>query len=261
MALPAVPLSRRAARQGRASARICPVLADGALTTVHVAAYAGASTDVRVATLAPAEPLVSWCARAGVRDAIVGGFFLRSRALPLGELRIDGESREHVPFDAPWDRLRACVHVDDGRLRIAPRPLLPARPAGDLLQAGPLLVDSGRNVVSGVPDPEGFSSASGQFDADITAGRYPRAAIATGGGLTWAIACDGRSPTDAGMTLTELADFALGLGAETAINLDGGGSASLVCGGTLVNCPREEHGADLAPGRAVHTALVFAPRA
>ena len=32
------------------------------------------------------------------------------------------------------------------------------------------------------------------------------------------------------------------LGAVSAMNLDGGGSTSLVCGGRLRNVPREEHG-------------------
>ena len=36
------------------------------------------------------------------------------------------------------------------------------------------------------------------------------------------------------------------LGADEAINLDGGGSASLVLGGGLRNRPREEHG--IEPG-------------
>ncbi len=51
------------------------------------------------------------------------------------------------------------------------------------------------------------------------------------------------------------------LGAERAINLDGGGSASLVLGGELVNEPREEHGLALAGGRPVSTAIAFEPRA
>jgi exopolysaccharide biosynthesis protein len=50
------------------------------------------------------------------------------------------------------------------------------------------------------------------------------------------------------------------LGAREALNLDGGGSASLICGGALRNTPREEHGMLVPGGRAVATALVFAPR-
>jgi Flp pilus assembly secretin CpaC len=47
------------------------------------------------------------------------------------------------------------------------------------------------------------------------------------------------------------------LGAETAINLAGGGSASLVCGGRLQNRPRETGGVPLLGGRPVASALVF----
>jgi len=43
----------------------------------------------------------------------------------------------------------------------------------------------------------------------------------------------------------------------SAINLDGGGSTSLVCAGRLRNRPREAHGIVLPGGRAVSTALVF----
>ena len=72
--------------------------------------------------------------------------------------------------------------------------------------------------------------------------------------------CDGRGRHDAGLTLSELADELVRLGAHTAINLDGGGSTSLVCGGELRNRPREEHGIDIAGGRPVTSALVFEPR-
>jgi exopolysaccharide biosynthesis protein len=49
-------------------------------------------------------------------------------------------------------------------------------------------------------------------------------------------------------------------GAESAINLDGGGSTTLVCDGVMRNVPRETHGVEIAGGRAVSTALVFAAR-
>jgi exopolysaccharide biosynthesis protein len=59
------------------------------------------------------------------------------------------------------------------------------------------------------------------------------------------------------MTLVELADALVTLGADDALNLDGGGSAALVHEGLLRNRPREQHGADLLDGRPVVTALVF----
>ena len=50
------------------------------------------------------------------------------------------------------------------------------------------------------------------------------------------------------------------LGAEDAINLDGGGSASLVCDGALVNEPREIDGTRFRGGRPIVTALTFSAR-
>jgi hypothetical protein len=146
-------------------------------------------------------------------------------------------------------------------VHIAHRGALPAEPAGDLLQAGPLLVSGGRSTVGDEADPEGFSAGARQFDSDISDGRHPRAALARRGRELFAVACDGRTHSDAGMTLTELAQALIDLGAEDAINLDGGGSASLVHRGRLRNCPREEHGIDLLEGRPIVTAVTFQPRA
>ena len=60
--------------------------------------------------------------------------------------------------------------------------------------------------------------------------------------------------------MEELATAMADLGASDAINLDGGGSTSLVVDGALVNTPREEHGLELAGGREVATALRFVAR-
>jgi Phosphodiester glycosidase len=256
----AAPLTRDANAREAAAARLRTPLAGGAHTTVHVAAYELGATELRAIVLRRPEPLVSWCGRRGVTDAIVGGFFIRSSGRPLGELRTGGIPRMSKAFLSPWDRERACVHVHAGGVRIARRPDLPDRPRGDLLQAGPLLVSGGEPVVCDGEDPEGFSAGNAQFDSDITDGRHPRAALGVGGGLLLAVACDGRSADDAGMTLGELAGQMAALGAEQAINLDGGGSASLVCDGQLVNEPRELEGTPIPGGRPIVTALTFAAR-
>ncbi len=236
------------------------ILADGKRTTVHVASYVAEDTAVRLAVLRPAQPLEAWCARHGVEEAIVAGFFTRPGNVPLGELRTHGIRRRAVPFIAPWDEIRACVHLAGGRVALAPRAELSAEPTGDLVQAGPMLVSDGQAVVTEGRDAEGFSIASAQFDSDITAGRYPRAALALAPGRILAVAADGRSWRDAGLTLRELAEVLLVLGAEHAINLDGGGSASLVCGGELRNRPRAEHDIELHGGRPVASALILQPR-
>ena len=231
-------------------------LRDGARTTLYVASYPLADTQVRVVRLPHPTPLASWCDATGTSEAMVGGFFARPHGTPLGELRQSGVERRHVPFDAPWADVRACLHVGGDGIEIARRHELPAAPEGDLLQAGPLLVDRGR--VACADDTEGFAAGARQFDSDITDGRYPRAALAIARrGRLLAVACDGRADDEAGLTMTELAEVLIALGAVQALNLDGGGSTSLIAGGRLCNIPRESHGVELAGGRPISTALTF----
>jgi hypothetical protein len=229
-------------------------------TTVHVASYDADTTEIRVAALAGQAPLEAWCQARGVEEAVVGGFFARPDGKPLGEVRVAGEGLEHVAFDAPWHRVRACVHASDGAVRIAPRDALDAAPGGDLLQAGPMLLRSGEIVFDRAADAEGFSAGSAQFDSDITDGRHPRAALGVSGERLVAVACDGRAADEAGLTLEELAGFMAELGCVDALNLDGGGSTSLVSGGRLVNRPRRAFD-ELEPGgRPISTALLLLPR-
>ncbi len=232
-------------------------LADGGRTTVHVARYARAATDLRVVRLRRPQPLAAWCARNGAPEALVGGFHALPQGTPLGELRTRGMERRYVPFDAPWEGVRACVGVAGGSVSIARRNELPPQPRGDLLQAGPLLVCDGVAVDG---DDEGFSSGARQFDSDITVGRHPRAALGVTSDHLLALACDGRADDEAGLSVTELAELLVALGALRALNLDGGGSTSLVCGGELRNHPREKHGLALPGGRAISTALLFKAR-
>jgi hypothetical protein len=241
-------------------------LADGHRTTAYVATYPLEHVRLRVARLPALSVLSTWCHQTGVREALVGGFYVRHigtppetlhSGSPLGQLWLNGVAQPHVPFSAPWADVRACVHVDNGGVRIARRDALPETPGGDLLQAGPLLVRDGA-VVDG--DDEGFSAGAAQFDSDITDGRHPRAALGCDGERLVALVCDGRSDDDAGLTISELASAMGDLGAREALNLDGGGSTTLICGGRLRNVPRESHGLPVPGGRAIATALVFAPR-
>ncbi len=233
---------------------------DGAATTVHVARYARSDFSAKLVRIAPPVALTEWSLANGVEDAIVGGFFIRAEGTPLGELRLDGAAQPSQPFDPPWDRARACLHIDGDAISCGRRDQYEAEPRGDLLQAGPMLVAGGVNRLDGGADPEGFSAGAHQFDSDITRGRYPRAALGISPSHLIAVVCDGRGDTDAGMSLPELATTMVELGAGQAINLDGGGSASLLVAGELANVPREEHGANLRGGRAISTAIAFAGR-
>lgn len=74
--------------------------------------------------------------------------------------------------------------------------------------------------------------------------RHPRTAVAKmKDGKLLMITVDGRQPSvSVGMTLQELAEYLLSLGAVDAINLDGGGSTTMVLDGTVVNKPSDANG-------------------
>ncbi|WP_354701733.1 hypothetical protein DSM112329_02061 [Paraconexibacter sp. AEG42_29] len=252
--IPAVPAAEPVLRPSLETLQ--PRLADGRTTSVYVAAFPLAGLQLSVRRLDEPATLVRWCRDAGVQHAIVGGFFVRPHNSPLGELRIDGLPIAHVPFTAPWDRVRASVHAGPAGVAIARRHELPAAPDGDLLQAGPLLVRDGASAITAL-DEEGFSAGADQFDSDISDGRHPRSALALTDTHLLAVTCDGRHESDAGLTLGELAAQLVALGARSGMNLDGGGSTALVCDGALVNRPREQHGVDLLDGRPISTALVL----
>jgi hypothetical protein len=229
---------------------------DGGETTVYLVRHPVARTRVSVACFAPPERLDRWCAAHGHAEAMVAGFFVRDPFRPLGEVRIGGAPVPHEPVAEPWGAARGCVHID-GAVRLAPRGELAPEPPGDLVQAGPLLVRAGRVVVED-GDREGFSAGSGQFDSDITVGRYPRCALGVGDGELLAVCCDGRrSGVDAGLELGELARLMVSFGARDAINLDGGGSATLVHRGHLLNRPYSSVDQPGPESRPVVTALLF----
>ncbi len=102
------------------------------------------------------------------------------------------------------------------------------------LSFGPALVDDGE-ILSGIDDVE----IDTNFGNHSIQGNQPRTAI----GLIDTnhfvfVAVDGRSEGySRGVTMTELAQIFVDLGASTAYNLDGGGSTTMVFNGELVNNP------------------------
>jgi exopolysaccharide biosynthesis protein len=73
--------------------------------------------------------------------------------------------------------------------------------------------------------------------------RHPRTAIARiKDGRALLVTVDGRSETSAGMSLQELAEMLLEMGATDAMNLDGGGSTTMVLDGKVVNRPSDKEG-------------------
>jgi hypothetical protein len=86
--------------------------------------------------------------------------------------------------------------------------------------------------------------------------RHPRTAIASlPGNKALLVVVDGRQPAlSVGMSLDELARLMIELGAEEAINLDGGGSSTMTIGGKVVN-----HPSDVTGERPVSDAILVLP--
>jgi hypothetical protein len=231
---------------------------DGDETTVYLVRHPLATTHVSVLHFPEPRRLDHWCATTGHPEAIVAGFFVRDPYRPLGEVRLRGTPVEHERVPEPWASARACVHVD-GSVNLASRAQLGGQPPGDLVQAGPLLVQDGAPL-SERADAEGFSAGSEQFDSDITIGRYPRCALGVSDDELLAVCSDGRrSGVDAGLDLGELARLMISFGAREAINLDGGGSATLVHRGHLLNRPYSNYDQPAPESRPIVTALLFDP--
>ena len=71
-------------------------------------------------------------------------------------------------------------------------------------------------------------------------GKNPRTAIGlTGGGRILLVVVDGRRKGSQGVTLAKMGQIMRGLGARFALNLDGGGSSTMVVKGKIRNVPSE----------------------
>jgi hypothetical protein len=96
-----------------------------------------------------------------------------------------------------------------------------------------------------------------QLRDGFTAERHPRTVIgASKDGTIWLITVDGRnSQVSVGMTFAELQRLALDLKLYYALNLDGGGSTTMVVNGAIVNHPSDPTGP-----RRVSDGIIVTPR-
>lgn len=102
----------------------------------------------------------------------------------------------------------------------------------EAMAAGPRLLKAGRRL------------SYADFDADYGAARHPRTAVGIDAArrTAWLVTIDGRqSDFSVGASLDELTEIFVSLGATDAINLDGGGSTTMVVatpsGPALLNRP------------------------
>ena len=149
----------------------------------------------------------------------------KSNGIMVSPVRQYGTAPDPAMVFAP-NRLASIGNVTTAQAASAQWAIAGVGPSSTDTVPGTLLVTDGMNT-----------GTTARVDPLV---RNPRTAIGTNaqGTLVYIAVVDGRQPTwSVGMTLPELANVLIGMGAWRAINLDGGGSSSFLHsppGGTLV---------------------------
>ena len=112
-----------------------------------------------------------------------------------------------------------------------------------------------------IPDVKGSPVAIGGGPALVRGGkavsfgglqpRHPRVAMGWNKSHYFLVEVDGRQKISAGMTFPELAAYMVKIGCDEAINLDGGGSATIWVYGSVMNSPSEGRERPAANGLVV----------
>jgi len=132
-------------------------------------------------------------------------------------------------------RVGGAVTLDQSLRSLLPDPQALWERVRYAASAGPVLWSAGQRVLD--PAAESISRV-------FCAARHPRtAAGARADGTLLLVTVDGRQPAaSVGMSCDELADLMRELGAVDAVNLDGGGSTTMVAGSRTLNQPSDDEG-------------------
>jgi exopolysaccharide biosynthesis protein len=106
-----------------------------------------------------------------------------------------------------------------------------------LVGGWPRIIRDGKNIAPYIDSLEGTFYKFSEV-------KHPRTGIGFSKDSTiiYLVTVDGRQESMSGMTLNEFADFMLSLGVYQALNLDGGGSTTMVINGEVVNSPSDSTG-------------------
>ncbi len=182
-----------------------------------------------------------------------GGYVVKERRWHVGKTAIPRQgavlSYGGLSPPAPLDRLAPGDRVT---LRETWKPA--SGQAADRWRAAEDVVSGAGLLRRGNADVRGWDA---EHLARGFLGRHPRTMFGIDrAGYAWLVTVDGRQPdTSAGMTLAELQRLARRIGLTDALNLDGGGSTTMVVAGSIVNQPSDPTGA-----RTVSDVLLVLPR-
>jgi exopolysaccharide biosynthesis protein len=114
------------------------------------------------------------------------------------------------------------------------------------ISGGPILVRRAKRQRFKAPDSDSY-----EFSSVVE--RHPRSAIGWNENYFFLVTVDGRQKgVSAGMTLDELATYLVELGCQEAMNLDGGGSATLWYDGKVRNHPCDGYEREVANSLIVY---------
>jgi hypothetical protein len=134
--------------------------------------------------------------------------------------------------------VRAMASGDTVRVLLSTLPRSPfGAPLTLVIGGWPRILQDGKDVAGDAATVEGTISRNAET-------RHPRTAIgfSRDSSTLFLLVVDGRSQRSVGTTLIELAALMRQLGAWNAMNFDGGGSTTMVIGGTVVNAPSDPAG-------------------
>ena len=205
------------------------------------------------------ETTTALAAKAGAVAAVNGSFFnMRAPYGSVNYLRVDGAEQSPNAYDAYENRRRGrstrqtgAVATFQGGLYVLKSDSLQAWERGieaeDVVTTGPLL------LIGGEPEPV----VKDRFNTN----RHPRTAVGRrADGTVLLLVADGRNKQAAGLSMLELLQVMEALGCVDAINLDGGGSTTMVVRGQVVNHPSDNNQFDAAGERPVANAIVITER-
>jgi hypothetical protein len=129
-------------------------------------------------------------------------------------------------------------------LRVSTDTLPDLRGATTAISGGPIVLHAGR-----VQQPVLPTGPNGRlFRYRHMWQRHPRTALGWNDRYFYLVVVDGRQPAlSVGMTMSELGQYLWELGCQEAVNLDGGGSATLWYDGAVKNRPSDRGAPSLAP--------------
>ena len=206
--------------------------------------------------------------RRGAIAAVNGGFFALDDGRPIAMLKAGGRllgttrrprgavamTDRHGGVRLLFDRVSVGTTTETKRHRDPVYETRLGSPAKEWARARDAVSGAGLLVLDGrVFDDWHEEGLSPAFDTT----RHPRTMVGVDADhAIWLVTIDGRQPAiSLGMTFTELQTLARRLGLRSALNLDGGGSTTMVAGGRIVNHPSDPTGP-----RPVSDALLVLPR-